>query len=69
MLLIVENGDKNTLIEFRIEFAFTVFNRFGTQRLLPVHRPHKILAGKSLDSIEKVIAEAEEYFVVSDKSF
>ena len=42
---------------------------FITQRLLPVRRPEKMLAGKRFGANEEVIAETEAYFEAKDKSF
>ena len=50
-------------------FQSTVFSGSGSQRLLPVCRPEKILQGKRFGSNEEVIAEAKAYFEAKDKLF
>jgi len=64
-----QNNHKTTWIELRIAPISTVFARFGSQRLLAVRRPEKILTGKNFPRNEEVFAETEAHFEAKDKSF
>ena len=61
--------DKIEWIELRIASASTIFTGSGSQRLLPVCRPQKMLQGKRFYSNEEVITETNAYFEAKDKSF
>ena len=64
-----QNNGKTTLVELRIAPTSTVFASIGSQRLLAVRRPEKMLACQKFRTNEEVIAETEAYFEAKHKSF